>query len=108
MKFRVDHAAEFINSELERLTRRRDDIAIRMQLRKVAYEAKFFPKLFGWKYENSMDYVEAPWDFNLGDTLIKFGYEILYSKKVGLDMVDLPTKLDQLWQNWMISNDILR
>lgn len=110
MNILVEHAETFINTELERSTKYRNDIQERMKICEAAYESKFFPKLFGWKYKNSLACWEANWDRKWEDTnvLIEFGYEILYAQKFGYKTVELPKILQRRWQNWSIANEILR
>lgn len=110
MNILVDHAETFINTELDRLIEYRNDIQARMKICEVAYESMFFPKLFGWKYKNSLSYWEDSWDCKWEETgvLIEFGCEILYAKKFGDKTVALPKTLQQRWQDWLLANGILQ
>ena len=110
MNILVEHAETFINTELERLTNYQADIRERMKICEASYESKFFPKLFGWKYKNSLACWEANWNSKWEDTnvLIEFGCEILYAQKFGYKTVELPKTLQRRWQDWLIANGEFR
>ncbi len=74
------------------------------------YESSFFPKLFGWKYEESWAFWNDNWGapYPYHDILMDFGYEILYAKKYGKLEVDVPEKLKLRHRRWMIDNGKLR
>lgn len=76
----------------------------------LAYESRFLPKMFGWKYENSTARDSANWNFKvgLGLALVDFGYDVLYAIKSDIEYVDLPETFKPQFRQWMLDNEILR
>jgi len=78
------------------------------------YEAKFIPKLFGWKYQNShkgdRSWLANKWGFIQIDDKIN-EYKILrdkaiYYKKIGNNSIGIPLRMEKYFYNFCASNNI--
>ncbi len=110
MKISIAEAVEYIDYELSVIQEYIKNIQCRQDAAKCKYESSFFPKLFGWKYEESWAFWNDNWGapYPYHDILMDFGYEILYAKKYGKLEVDVPEKLKLRHRRWMIDNGKLR
>lgn len=75
MKYvKIEHLVLFYNDRIERRIKKKADAKIEYGKQKLVYESKFFPKLFGWKFENSyhgdLSWMGS-WNFRWDDEAIK-------------------------------------
>jgi hypothetical protein len=95
-----------LNSEIEATK-------VRYAAAKVAYESKFLPKLFGWKYENSIE-GDGSWDggwFSWDDYHLKnykaLRYKASYHVKMDYETMELIDYMDKnSFYKWCSDNSI--
>ena len=67
MQVKIEDARLFYEDKLKFYTRRKIELEHMYAEAKTVYESRFFPKLFGWKYENSAagdrSWLAGNWDF---------------------------------------------
>lgn len=97
-------AIKFVKFNIAKKERETEELTIKYTAAKMVYEESFFPKLFGWKYENSragdLSWVANfrrynDWDFDVcspkryKSLLRKFTYH----KKIGDELIEMDSDL---------------
>ena len=62
----VDYERYLTEYSIPEWEKRSEENKAKYEAAKKKYESKILAKLFGWKYENSLECVGAWWDFNEG------------------------------------------
>lgn len=99
MNVSIAHLIEFYNARIECRLESIANSEIEYARLKKIYEAKFLPKLFGWKYENSCNGSRGcfgSWDFSWDKDAIKTTKAILLKLKYHMKCGDVVAPLNQI------------
>lgn len=101
MRVKIEHLIAFYENRIEKRKLNIESSNKEYQSQKIKYEAKFFPKLFGWKFENSTN----------GSTSWFSSWPMLWDedhiKWIGLQMnkLEYHKKLNEIYIDWGYNKD---
>lgn len=111
-KIRTIDIIKWVEFQIDFCIKKNAEIKIRYAECKEEYEQRFLPKLFGWKYEDSIEgntsWLYGRWDLNLypTDRYKKLLVEAIYQNKIGTNHIEVNQDFHPSFYKYCQENNI--
>lgn len=107
---RTEDLLKYYIWQLERHNIKKDERKAKYEIKAAEYESKFLNRLFGWKYSDSVHFIDFDIDCDWFYTSSENFYadmiaECVYNSKINFMYMDLPTR-SHAFYSWAADNNI--